>query len=92
VASATELPFPDDAFDAGWTMSTLMHLPGDDAETALAELVRVIRAGGLLEVGVLGAATTGVHHDEHGRLFNHRDDDTWRHLLGSYGHLEAYDT
>ncbi len=27
-ASATTLPFADDSFDAAWSMSTLMHLPG----------------------------------------------------------------
>jgi SAM-dependent methyltransferase len=51
-ASAINLPFRNRSFDAGWTMSTLMHLPGNDINVALNELGRVIRPGGLLEVGV----------------------------------------
>jgi hypothetical protein len=35
-------------------MSTHMHLPGNDINVALTELGRVIRPGGLLEVGVWG--------------------------------------
>ena len=53
--SAKDLPYADDEFDAGWSMSTLMHLPGDGMEVALSELHRVIRRGGVLELGVWGA-------------------------------------
>jgi SAM-dependent methyltransferase len=48
VASATELPFADGAFDAAWTITTLEHV--SEPEKALRELRRVVRDGGLLYV------------------------------------------
>src|SRR5215217_1395236 len=38
-ASAINLPFRNRSFDAGWSMSTLMHLPGNDINLALTEWV-----------------------------------------------------
>jgi SAM-dependent methyltransferase len=53
-AQATSLPFGGATFDGAWSMSTLMHLHEDGMQTALAELRRVVRLGGLVEVGVWG--------------------------------------
>lgn len=92
VGSATDLPFADDSFDAGWTMSTLMHLPGDEMVTALAELRRVVRPGGLLEVGVWGADSSGEWTDDGGRYFRTRTDEELRGLLGAVGEVVAFDT
>ena len=60
--SAQALPYADDEFDAGWSMSTLMHLPGDGMVVALSELHRVIRRGGVLELGVWGADELSLIH------------------------------
>jgi SAM-dependent methyltransferase len=46
VGSATEMPFPDDSFDAIWTVWVLEHIP--QPEKALAEMRRVVKPGGLL--------------------------------------------
>lgn len=46
VAAATDLPFPDAAFDALVSVHTIEHLP--DLDAALAEMVRVVRPGGRL--------------------------------------------
>ena len=89
-ASALALPFADDSFDAGWTMSTLMHLPGDGMSRALAELRRVLRPGGLLEVGVWGAAADGEWFAADGRYFRHRTDDDLRRVLGVVGDVVAF--
>lgn len=45
-ASATALPFPDDSFDAIWSVTTLEHVP--DPERALVEMRRTMRSGGVL--------------------------------------------
>jgi SAM-dependent methyltransferase len=46
VASATELPFPDNSFDAVWTVNVLEHVP--QPEKALSEMRRVLRPGGYI--------------------------------------------
>lgn len=35
VSSVHRMPFADDAFDAAWTMSTLLHVPDADFDSAL---------------------------------------------------------
>jgi ubiquinone/menaquinone biosynthesis C-methylase UbiE len=44
VASATELPFPDDSFDLVCSFKVLAHVP--DIRKALAEITRVTKPGG----------------------------------------------
>jgi SAM-dependent methyltransferase len=87
-ASAVALPFADDSFDSGWTMSTLMHLPGDDIHRALAELGRVVRSGGVLELGLWGAAESRTYVDETGRYFRLRSDDEVRAIVAAVGEIE----
>lgn len=45
-ASATAIPFPDNSFDAIWTINVLEHVP--HPEHALREMRRVLRDGGYL--------------------------------------------
>ncbi len=45
-ASATDMPFPDDSFDAVWSIWVLEHVP--TPEQALVEIRRVTKDGGLL--------------------------------------------
>jgi SAM-dependent methyltransferase len=91
-ASAINLPFRNRSFDAGWTISTLMHLPGNDINLALTELGRVIRPGGLLEVGVWGADELHTRIDDHGRYFRLRTDDQLQGLLSGIGQVVAFET
>lgn len=91
-SSATELPFADGSFDAGWTMSTLMHLPGDDILLAVSELARVIRLGGVLEVGVWGADHSRVRVDRDGRYFRQRTDEELEQILSAAGQVTAFAT
>ncbi|HEX5505323.1 MAG TPA: class I SAM-dependent methyltransferase, partial [Thermomicrobiales bacterium] len=44
------LPYPDAAFDAAWCANTSQYLTDDELATALAELRRVVRPGGLVAV------------------------------------------
>lgn len=92
LGSALSLPFADDEFDAGWSMSTLMHLPGDGLALALGELGRVVRAGGVVEIGVWGSAHDREWTDEHGRYFRNRTDDELRSMLDVVGDVVDFAT
>ncbi|MHA6629378.1 class I SAM-dependent methyltransferase [Pseudonocardia sichuanensis] len=97
VASVLDLPFPDAAFDAGWTMSTLLHVADADLDAALAEVVRVLRPGAPLAVGLWGGGGIGEgpHGDDgHGpaRFFSFRGDERVRDALGRHGTVERWMT
>lgn len=92
VASAAELPFADDSFDAVWTMSTLMHLDGDGYDRSVAELGRVVRSGGLIAVGLWGSDPPRRRVDEHGRLFVQRSDEQVRESVCTIGTVESFET
>lgn len=93
VASALELPFPNDTFEAAWTMSTLMHLAPDDQGRAVAELARVLRPGAPLAIGVWGNETPAetVRTSEFGaRYFAALNDDQRRAMLATVGTIERF--
>ncbi|GAB3588928.1 hypothetical protein GCM10027446_00040 [Angustibacter peucedani] len=92
LASATRLPFVDASFDAAWSMSTLMHLPGDGFALAVAELRRVVRSGGRVEIGVWGAPDDRERTLPDGRYFRHRSEATLRRDLAPLGDVVALDT
>jgi hypothetical protein len=73
-------------------MGTSIHLSGEDIVVALGELAPVLRAGGLLEVGVWGAEASRIRLDHHGRHFRHRTDDQMKELLASTGDVDAFAT
>jgi len=50
VGSLLALPYPDDAFDAAWCANTTQYLTDAELASALAELRRVVRPGGLVAV------------------------------------------
>ncbi|HEU4666863.1 MAG TPA: class I SAM-dependent methyltransferase, partial [Arthrobacter sp.] len=52
VASGRSLPFPDGSFSAGWTMSTLLHVPNSRIHDVVSELVRVCAPGSPIAVGL----------------------------------------
>ncbi|MFD2025372.1 class I SAM-dependent methyltransferase [Promicromonospora aerolata] len=97
VASATELPFGDDAFDAAWSMSTLMHLDDAELDAALGEITRVLVPGGLFAVGMWGAQELTVGplaapDEGYGppRYFHRRTDQTVHERLGEHGTVESW--
>lgn len=92
VATATDLPFGDHTFGAGWSMSMLMHLPGDTIVPALEEMRRVVRPGGVLGIGLWGSTTSSTRIDEHGRLFQQRTDEEVETLFNAMGHVLAFET
>lgn len=92
-ADATSLPFATDSFDAAWSMSTLMHLPGDGFAQAIDELKRVVRPGGMVEIGVWGDVQDNERpHPGDGRYFRRRTDGNLRAELEVLGVVVDFDT
>jgi SAM-dependent methyltransferase len=97
VASVLDLPFETGSFDAGWTMSTLLHVADDDLDAALSEIVRVLRPASPLAIGVWGDASAGEHLWEGGafgppRFVSIRTDSGLREALGRHGTVEQWET
>jgi SAM-dependent methyltransferase len=96
VASLRLLPFEEHSFDAGWTMSTLLHVPDADFDAAMRELVRVLMPGAPLAIGLWGG------HDFEGskpddafhppRFFSFRTHDRVQKMLALHGELEQFHT
>ncbi|MGW1339844.1 class I SAM-dependent methyltransferase [Kribbella sp. NPDC002412] len=96
VGSVLELPFEDGAFEAGWTMSTLLHVADEDLDAALAEIVRVLQPGAPLGVGLWGDEVGGerVWQDDSGhgpgRFFSIRTDSAVQEALARHGTIEQW--
>ena len=59
MADARALPFPDGAFDTIACVSVIEHVAGDGDATAMAEMWRVLRPGGVLHLTTTVAARPG---------------------------------
>jgi SAM-dependent methyltransferase len=96
VASVLALPFADGSFDAGWTMSTLLHVSDADFDTAMLEIRRVLRAGAPLAVGVWGGEDwEGANVKDTitpPRFFSSRSDERIQEMLGRHGTIERFTT
>lgn len=94
-ATARQLPFAVHAFDAVWSMSTLMHVPNSTIEGVLADIARVLRPDGLAAIGVWGGPDiedNSVKDRASGsppRLFSRRSSRRWRELLATIGDVEG---
>jgi SAM-dependent methyltransferase len=49
-ASLFDLPFPDAAFEAAWSMSTMMHVPTVEVDMAMRSICRVLAPGAPLMI------------------------------------------
>jgi SAM-dependent methyltransferase len=96
VGSAMSLPFADDSFDAAWSMSTLVHVAAGDLDSALREIVRVVRPGAPVAIGTWGAA---IDHEEAWddgsefgppRFFSSRTDAGLQSALSAHGEIEKW--
>ncbi|MFK4386987.1 class I SAM-dependent methyltransferase [Bradyrhizobium sp. USDA 223] len=83
VADMRAIPFRDDSFDGVWASASLLHLPRGDLVTALKEVRRVLRRGGLmfasLKVGV------GDLLDADGRFFTFYENADWQERVTAAG-------
>lgn len=86
VASGRDLPFADSAFEAAWTMSTLLHVPNSGIHDVVRELVRVTAPGAPIAVGLWSGDDDEVLNpedlEEPRRFFSRRSDETVRRIFG----------
>ncbi|UOD82368.1 class I SAM-dependent methyltransferase [Paenarthrobacter ureafaciens] len=96
VANGRSLPFPDGAFDAAWSMSTLLHVPNSSIHDVVRELVRVTAAGAPIGVGLWSGDDEEVLNpedlDEPRRFFSRRSDQTLQRIFGEHGSVEHFQT
>lgn len=91
-ASIGALPFRSATFDAGWSMSTLMHLPDDAALSAASAMGSCLTSGAPLVIGLWGGST---HHIDHStiegerRPFHLRSADQNRRIIEAAGPIES---
>ena len=87
VADFADLPFPDDSFDAIWSMSSFMHAPDAELAKAIAEMDRVLVSGGIAVVGLWGG--DDVHDPP--RYFAWRTDDQVNASFGEAFVIERFE-
>jgi SAM-dependent methyltransferase len=96
VGSGRDLPLRSHSFDGAFTMSTLLHLPDVGFHAAMAEMVRVVRPGGPLAIGLWGGIDWETTHKddtlEPRRRYWYRSDSALRSLLSPYGAMEQFRT
>ncbi|WP_458107157.1 class I SAM-dependent methyltransferase [Arthrobacter sp. R3-55] len=96
VASGRSLPFPDAAFSAAWTMSTLLHVPNRGIHDVVSELVRVTAPGAPIAVGLWSGEDDEVLNpedlEEPRRFFSRRSDDTVLRIFCEHGSVEHFRT
>lgn len=96
VASGRSLPFPDGSFAAGWTMSTLLHVPNTLIHEVAGELVRVCAPGSPIAVGLWSGDDEEVLNpeddEEPRRFFSRRNDASVRRIFGEHGQVEHFRT
>lgn len=96
VASVRSLPFPDSAFAAAWSMSTLLHIPASDIDAVLRELVRVTAPNAPIAVGLWSGDDEEVLNPEDDveprRFFSRRSDTTVLEVFGRHGTIEDFVT
>lgn len=92
--SITALPIRPGSFDAGWSMSTLMHLEPDDVITAVDQTVQALRPGAPFSIGLWGSEDEvvtfdGVDPPGPRRVFHLRSFGHNRSLLAAGGIVES---
>lgn len=53
VGDFNALPFSDEEFDGVWSYTALLHVPKSEVETALSEIFRVLKPGGIFGLGMI---------------------------------------
>ena len=66
-ADARHLPLASGTADGVWANASLLHLPADDARTALREVHRVLRPAGMLWLSVKRGSGAATESERYGR-------------------------
>lgn len=89
------LDLPTDSFQAGWAMSSLLHVPNRDLDAVLVEISRVLCPGALLGIGLWGGIDReGIWEGdvaEPKRFFSLRSDDHLKDLLSQHFEILEFD-
>ena len=95
-ASVLHLPVRDGAFAAGWTMSTLVHVPDARLDDALGSITKALRPGAPLVIGLWGGFDEEGWMPAHGglpsRFFSLRSHERAFELLARHGTVEEFST
>lgn len=95
-ATADDLPFDDQLFDAVWSYTTLLHIPKKDIGASLAEIARVIKPQGIFALGLIEGQTESYKQSsgvDLPRLFTLFTKDEVIELCGQHGFdLVYFDT
>ena len=95
-ASVVDMPFADRSFDAVWTMSTLLHVPNADFDTAMSEIARVVQPGAPIAVGLWGGPDSEGPNERDTirppRFFSIRSDDRLRSMIRPHAEIERFVT
>ncbi len=90
-ASIAGPPFRPGSFDAGWSMSTLMHVPEPEVATVLEAMVAPLAPGAPIQIGLWGGDRQDVIAESETvgrRLFSYRPFELNRQLLSAVGPVE----
>ncbi|HEY3483822.1 MAG TPA: class I SAM-dependent methyltransferase [Ilumatobacteraceae bacterium] len=95
-ASLFDLPFRAASFDAGWTMSTLVHVADDEFAAAMRSIVASLRPLSPLAIGLWGGSDfEGIAEFDTilpRRFFSLRTHERARSMLAEHGSVERFDT
>ena len=91
-----DLDIQDGAFEAGWAMSSLLHVPDADLDRVLEEISRVLSPGSPVAIGLWGGGDwEGVFESDWAdppRFFSWRSDERLQRMLSVHFELEQFET
>lgn len=87
------LPFAPTSFNAVWAYCALLHLPKDVVPSAISEIGRVLRTGGLFAIGMVEGTKSGYKRDAKGnaRWISRYERSELAIMLKSHGFEAVYE-
>lgn len=89
-----QLAFPDESFDAVWSMNCLLHVPKRDLPSVLDGIGRAMRDGGVFYLGVYGGVDSeGIWAQDHGdppRYFSFHTDASIRQAVERHCRIVSF--